>query len=131
MLKVVEARDALAHLDWLTVTPVAESTWRVERLRELIEGASLCVDATGNSLFAELLSRIADDAGVDLVSTALFRGGRVARVRRQADGDMRIVNRTGHWRYPLIPPGDTPQDDFLGREGPDARPRSTTHPRPR
>lgn len=106
----------LARFDWTKVVPVPRSTWSPSDIAELIDGADLCVDATGNSLFAELLSRVALLAGVPVLTAALYRGGRIVRARRQAAGDMPIVGRAGHWRYPEIPKATDESDDYVGVE---------------
>ncbi|HKY14068.1 MAG TPA: ThiF family adenylyltransferase [Microthrixaceae bacterium] len=115
MHKVAETRAELAQFG-TTVEPVPSSTWDVDEIRELLKGADLCIDATGNSLFAELVSRIARDAAVAFLTVALFRGGRVLRVRRQAAADTPIVEREGIWRYPTIPSASDPAADYLGAE---------------
>jgi hypothetical protein len=113
----VDAFQALvAGFEWATVQTIARITWLPDELAELISGADLCIDATGSGLFAELLSRVAAAENVPMVSAALYRGGRVARVRRQAPGDHPIVYRTGDWRYPLIPIGADRAADFVGTE---------------
>lgn len=112
--------DAFAKLaepfTWANVYPRPNIGWTPSTIETLIEGADLCIDATGNTLFAELLSRVAARAGVPMMSVALFRGGRIARVRRQAATDRSIVERHDHWRYPEIPPPLRPEDDFVGVE---------------
>lgn len=114
--KAAELRDLLAPFDWTTVDVVEESPWDLDRLGELIAGADLCIDATGLTPFAELLSRIAALQKVSMLTVALYRGGRIARVRRQAPGDHPIAYRAGHWRYPLIPVGADRSADFVGAE---------------
>ena len=50
---------------------------------------------------------VAQDIGKRLVSGALYRGGFIARVRRQAlAGDTPIHQRDDLTRYPEIPAGD-------------------------
>lgn len=114
--KAAEMRDLLAPFDWTTVEVVPECPWDLDTLGELIAGADLCVDATGLSPFAEFLSRIAAEQRVPMITVALYRGGRVARIRRQGPEDHPIVYRTGHWRYPAIPAGNDRSADFVGAE---------------
>jgi proteasome lid subunit RPN8/RPN11 len=104
--KALLTRDALAGFDWTTIEVVDRCTWEPTELAGLIRDADLAVDATGLTPFAELLSRVAAALGIDLISVALFRGGAVARVRRQAAGDTPIVGRQSDWRYPPIPADD-------------------------
>ena len=113
----VDAFSKLAEpFTWAKVAPRPAIGWTPSAIEPLIDGADLCIDATGNSLFAELLARVAARAGVPMMTVALFRGGRIVRVRRQAATDRAIVERHQHWRYPEIPPPARPEDDFVGVE---------------
>lgn len=114
--KADEMRDLLAPFEWTTVEPIPQSSWDPETLRNIIRRAALCIDATGLTPFAELLSRIAAQLDVPMITAALYRGGRVVRIRRQARDDCPIVHRTCHWRYPTIPTGADPAADFVGAE---------------
>lgn len=105
----------LAHLHWVRVEPIHEATWDAARLAELMDGSDLVVEATGLTPFAELTSRVAARGHKAFVTSALYRGGAIARVRRQAEGDTLIVERAGHWRYPLIPAGHA-EDEYVGFE---------------
>jgi molybdopterin/thiamine biosynthesis adenylyltransferase len=94
---------------WTKVIPIEASSWNPSEIEKLVEGVNLVVDATGFASFANLLSVVATDAGVPLLSVALYRGGAVGRVRRQAgSADTPITDRSGDDRYPVIPPGDEP-----------------------
>lgn len=108
--------ELIKPFEWTTVDPIARSTRHPTELAELIADCDLCVDATGNSLFAELLSRVALNSGVPMVSVALFRGGSIARVRRQTINDHPIIGRVDHWKYPFIPASDNAEDDYVGTE---------------
>ena len=114
--KAAEMRDLLAPFEWTNVEIHAESTWDIDNLAEIITGADLCVDATGLTPFAELLSRVASQQHIPMITVALYRGGRVIRVRRQGPGDHPIVFRHGHWRYPAIPASIDRTVDFVGAE---------------
>ncbi len=116
IVKAAEVPAALSAFEWTTVEPLAVCPWGIDTLRHLIQGADLCIDATGNSLFSELLARVALDASIPFVGVALFRGGRLLRVRRQVDGDTPITARSRRWRYPTIPDATDPEADFLGAE---------------
>jgi molybdopterin/thiamine biosynthesis adenylyltransferase len=99
----------LARAPWSSVSPIVESPWSPDRLAELIEGADLVIEMTGLATFAELLSRVARRARIPFVSAALYRGGSVARIRRQrAEGDTPLIDRTDEERFLLIPPGAEP-----------------------
>lgn len=94
---------------WSNVIPVEESPWDPDRIRSLLEGADLVIDATGFSSFAKLLSVVCSEHSLPLLSAALYRGGGIARVRRQANpSDTPISARAGGGRYPVIPPGEEP-----------------------
>lgn len=94
---------------WTHVIPAEESPWDPDRIRTLLESADLVVDATGFSSFANLLSVICREHSVPLLSAALYRGGSIARVRRQGlPSDTPICDRARDSRYPVIPPGEEP-----------------------
>lgn len=128
--KAAEMRRLLSPFDWTTVEVVPESSWDLGKLAEIITGADLCVEATGLTPFAELLSRIASMRRVPMVTVALYRGGQIARVRRQGPDDHPIVYRTGHWQYPAIPAGVDRSADFLGAETGCAAPIHNAPPAP-
>lgn len=107
-------RRSLRHFDWTAIEVVRGNPWTPRALAEQVRGFDLCVEATGLAPFTELVSRVAATAGVALVSSALYRGGAIARVRRQAEGDTAILDRHG-WRYPAIPPGQ-PEEEYVGVE---------------
>jgi proteasome lid subunit RPN8/RPN11 len=116
--KVNAFEELVRTFEWTNVEPITKTTYHPFELAEMImsRNPDLCIDATGDPLFAELLSRIAAQEDLPVVSTALYRGGRVARVRRQHGRDHPIAHRIGHWRYPQIPAGHEPQQDFVGTE---------------
>jgi hypothetical protein len=101
---------ALVRAPWSNVVAVEESPWEPDQIGVLLEGADLVVDATGLSSFANLLSVMCAERSLALVSAALYRGGAVARVRRQAlPSDIPISDRAEDDRYPMIPVGDEPR----------------------
>jgi molybdopterin/thiamine biosynthesis adenylyltransferase len=107
----VAAVRFLAHIraPWTRAVAVEESPWDPDRIAKLLERAHLVVDATGFTSFANLISVMCAERATPLVSAALYRGGAVARVRRQAlPSDTPIFDRTHDARYPVIPPGDEP-----------------------
>ena len=94
---------------WTRTSAIEEIAWAPTRLVALMEDTDIAIDATGLARFTNLVSRIADQHERPLISAALYRGGAVARVRRQVPGrDVPIFKRTDESRYPLIPPGDEP-----------------------
>jgi molybdopterin/thiamine biosynthesis adenylyltransferase len=94
---------------WTKSRAIEENPWGPARIRELIHDTDLVVDATGSARFTGLISRITEHDQRPVISAALYRGGAIARVRRQAPGrDVTLHARTDAARYPLIPPGDEP-----------------------
>ena len=78
---------------WVTVD-WSPATWSPAEIRPLLEGRSLVVDAVGEEPFTAQLSRLAQSAGVPLLSIALYRGGFIARARLYAPGGVAIHERT-------------------------------------
>ena len=99
---------------WIDCEAFIESPWAVGRLREHVGDVDLVIDATGNGAFATHLAKVCSEEGKGLVSVALYRGGSVARVRRQLADDYPIGLRGSHWRYPVIPRGG--EDEDVGLE---------------
>lgn len=94
---------------WTAVAEVEESTWNPDAIAALLEQVNLVVDATGFASFANLLSVMCAERSVPLVTAALYRGGAVARIRRQAlSTDTSISDRANDGRYPVVPTGDEP-----------------------
>ena len=93
------------HAPWTAVEQRKESPWNPERLRQLIQGQDLVVDATGNASFAEQLSVLTAIEGAILVTASLYRRGYLARVQRQGPGDTLLVERDDPDKYPTIPRG--------------------------
>ena len=107
--KAMALKDHLGHYPWVQVDAPAEGSggyvWGQAAIREIVEQADLTVDATGHAGFAELAARVALDCSSPYVTVALFRGGSVARVRRQAMAtDTPILHRSRLGGYLAIPP---------------------------
>ena len=99
------------HAPWTEVAgfPVAPRT--PGAIRERIDNADIVVDTTGNEALVRSLAMMAEDMGKPLVSGALYRGGCIARVQRQAmPKDTPINQRADSERYPAIPVGDESED---------------------
>ena len=95
------------HAPWTAVAEFPEAPATPSRIRELISGADIVVDTTGNDAFVPALAMIAEELGKPLVSGALYREGNVARVQRQVLAeDTPIHLREDGPRYPVIPGGD-------------------------
>jgi hypothetical protein len=110
MPKVSAVRSLIRlRAPWTVVVTVTDSPWNPERVYRALEGADLVIDATGLTSFTNLLSVACAERALPLISAALYRGGSLARVRRQAlSADKPISDRIGDARYPEIPPGDEP-----------------------
>lgn len=101
------------HAPWISVEAVAESPLEPSRIDALIADVDLVVDATGNAAATLAISARAKAAGKPLISGALYRGGAVARVRRQAvASDTPLDRREDEERYPIIP---TDRDEDFAR----------------
>ena len=99
------------HAPWTEVTAFLEEPRTPRQIRERIDSADIVVDTTGNAAPAVSLAVVAQDLGKRLVTGALYRGGFIARVRRQAlPGDTPIHQRDDLARYPIIPVGDDSED---------------------
>jgi molybdopterin/thiamine biosynthesis adenylyltransferase len=111
----VEATAALIrqHAPWTVVERREVSPWAPARLRELIEGHDLVIDATGSLGFLEQLAWLMAGQHVPLITAALYRRGWVARVSRQAPGDKLLSDREHGEEYPAIPPGRSEEEGQL------------------
>ena len=105
----VEAVSAVVkgHAPWTEVNGIQESTRTPAQLRERIGDADIVIDTTGSEALTLSLAMVTKDMEKPLVSGALYRGGSIGRVQRQAlPGDTPINERGDLTRYPTIPPGD-------------------------
>ena len=95
------------HAPWTEVATFQESPRTPSEIRERIDDATIVIDATGNEALTRSLAMVTKDMEKPLVSGALYRGGFVGRVQRQALPDDTPINQRGDLtRYPLIPTGD-------------------------
>ncbi|MDP9333260.1 MAG: ThiF family adenylyltransferase [Actinomycetota bacterium] len=120
VLKATAMKETLEQYPWVTVDVPerweAGYVWTIGQIRGTLESADLTIDATGHGGLAELISRVAGELGHPFVSVALFRGGSVARVRRQAcDDDVPVLQRPLLDPYPQIPPLDE-EAEYIGTE---------------
>ena len=109
ILKTAALVNSLSKFPWTSIsTPSTQGEgviWHPEDIRRIVKSADLTIDATGHGGFAELAARVAYEHQRPYVTVALFRGGNVARVRRQATRtDTPILQRRLLDRYPTIPP---------------------------
>ena len=94
------------HAPWTEVSVSASSPLAPNELNQAITGADLVVDTTGVDASTLAICLCAQIQSTVLVSGALYRGGSVARVRRQGiPGDTPILERAATPGYVLIPPG--------------------------
>lgn len=84
-------------------------------LTEQIDGVDLVVDCTGLFSLSAALAEICRRTGVPLVTGALYHGGALARVQRQAEGDTPIAARPADPAYLDLPTEDpvAPSAGFL------------------
>ena len=106
--KVKAVHDVVAnHAPWSDVTVFEESPTTPGRINELITSVDIIIDTAGSAALTNSLAMVTQDSGPSIVSGALYRGGAVARVQRQArTSDTPVLQRGDLNRYPVIPPGD-------------------------
>ncbi len=96
---------------WTEVSPSASSPIAPDELNQALSNSDLVVDTTGVDAAVQAICLCTLTQSTVLVSGALYRGGSVARVRRQGTpGDTPILERATNPGYVLIPPGP---DDHL------------------
>ena len=99
------------HAPWAKVVGFQESPRSPSEIRRRIGDASIVIDTTGNEAFTNSLAMMTGEMGISLVSGALYRGGFIGRIQRQAlPNDTPIHQRGDLNRYPAIPPGDRSQE---------------------
>ncbi|MYE05840.1 MAG: ThiF family adenylyltransferase [Chloroflexi bacterium] len=112
--KATAVATAVAHhAPWTKTNAIKELPRTPTEIQKRIEHADIVVDATGDSAFTRSVAQIALTKRKSLISGALYRGGLVGRVRRQAQtGDTPLEQRLPSGGYPLIPRGQR-TDDFV------------------
>ena len=94
------------HAPWAEVRTLWSNPMSPGELSRTIADADLVVDATGGSAASQAIYMSSLAQAKTVISGALYRGGAIARVRRQGTpGDTPILNRTPALGYPQIPPG--------------------------
>ena len=113
-LKVDAVKTAIEnHAPWTEVAVFEKSSppRTPDELRERVADADIVVDTTGSEALAYSLAVVTESVPKPLVSGALYRGGCIGRVQRQAlPGDTQIHKRDDQSRYPEIPPGDETEE---------------------
>lgn len=100
------SREIRQRVPWAAVDPLLAASWSPEELRARSSQFDIVIEATGSLAFAEFAAIIAAETGTTFVTGALFREGKIMRVRRQVpDVDSPIATRFGD-QYPVIPPGE-------------------------
>ena len=99
------------HAPWTDVSTHDEAPRSPSEIGRRIKEADVIVDATGDEAFTRSLAIAARAAGKPLISGALYRGGFVGRVQREArPEDTPIDLRGDSPQYLVIPPGDDAED---------------------
>ena len=99
------------HAPWTEVTCQEKTPRTPSDIEALIANADVIVDATGDTAFTQALAMTTSAAAKSLIAGALYRGGSIARVQRQALTDNTpIGQRAGLPQYLVIPPGDDSED---------------------
>lgn len=118
-LKTAAMHQQLSQYPWVEIrTQDGDdgALWTANQLRAVLDAADLTIDATGHGGLAEWTARVAHANGRAFISAALFRGGAVARIRRQArETDAPLIQRPHFDRYPEIPPLDE-EAEYAGTE---------------
>ncbi|CCH29367.1 ThiF family adenylyltransferase [Actinosynnema sp. NPDC047251] len=104
-----------SHAPWTDTDLHDDLSHAPSDLAGQIAGADLVVDCTGLFSLTAALAEVCQRTNTALVTGALFHGGRLARVQRQAEGDTLIAARRADPAYPDLPPEDpaAPQAGFL------------------
>jgi hypothetical protein len=110
---VAIAKVVDGYAPWTTVAAIQASPWDPRWIRDRVEDHDLAVDTTGSASFADQLGVLGLDAETPLVTATLYRRGEVARIRRQAPGDIPLHMRADSARYPQIPHPPMPEPILL------------------
>lgn len=112
-LSKVQAIQAIVadHAPWTEVTGFQETARTPDDIRKRIASADIVVDTTGNAAFTGSLAMVAQEMDKPLVSGALYRGGAIGRVQRQASpSDTPLHQRGDLERFPVIPAGEDEEE---------------------
>lgn len=116
-LKTAAVKAAVQERAPWTDVEVAGSITGPASALTLARGADIVIDTTGQTALSLLLPDLLDEHQIPLISSALYRGGALARIRRQAlPADTPISQRPHDARYPTIQPGNDGDDDHAGVE---------------
>ena len=98
------------HAPWAQVNLLPGAVKSPAEISKAIDGSGLVVDATGNDAFSPALAWATSQQNIPLVSGALYRGGAIGRVRRQACSRDTPINDRNLPKYPPIPHGRYEQE---------------------
>jgi molybdopterin/thiamine biosynthesis adenylyltransferase len=104
-----------SHAPWTVTDRNDDLSHARDALTGQIAGTDLVVDCTGLFSLTAALAEVCRRTNTALVTGALFHGGRLARVQRQAEGDTLIAARRADPAYLDLPPEDlaAPEAGFL------------------
>jgi molybdopterin/thiamine biosynthesis adenylyltransferase len=109
------AQIVAKHAPWTQIVEAPDLPIDPDGLAAVVSEFDLVVDCTGTFSVSAALAHVCNEATVDLITVALFHQGRLARVQRQSNGDVRIAGRNSDGRFEPVPPGhpDEINDSFL------------------
>ena len=103
--------EIMQHAPWTQVECFPEPALTPGDFRKHIGDADVVIDATGNEALTGSLAMIAESLRKPMVAGALYRGGSIGRLQRQAlSDDTPLHQRQISARYPEIPAGVYAED---------------------
>ena len=101
------------HAPWVSVECICEEPRLPSRLEEIFDSVDMVVDATGTEAATQAFAFTSLKLQKPLVSGALYRGGAIARIQRQAfPEDIPLASRDANNGHPPIPLG-ADQEEFI------------------
>ena len=98
--------EIMQHAPWTQVECFPEPAITPGDFRKHVDDADVVIDATGNEALTGSLAMVAESLDKPMIAGALYRGGFIGRVQRQAlPNDTPINLRQSSERYPEIPAG--------------------------
>jgi len=98
---------------WCSVEMKEEIPWDPEAIRVAIEGYDLIVDCSGVYSVTIGLAIAALEREIPMITTSLYHSGDLFRIRRQASGDVPILERLVGAGYPKMPDSEPEEFGFL------------------
>jgi len=93
---------------WCNVETTGAMPVKPAEIAEVVRGADLVIDCTGNFATTLSISHACQSMGIALIAGSLAREGRIFRLQRQIPGDVPILQRNPS-EYPRVPPD--PEDE--------------------